>query len=67
MVRNIFHLLLLVVGIFITVAATAINLYMAIKGGPSGPTCDLGKTHSFQGFCKRNFIDDYEHCYSVID
>ena len=59
---NVFHLILLVVGIVITVGATSINLYMAIHGGGGETPCE-----KFQGFCKRGFIDDYEHCYDVIN
>lgn len=62
MKKNIFHLFLLILGVMITVLATSINLYMAIKGGGSGPTC-----HQFQEFCSKNFIDEYEHCYATID
>lgn len=59
---NIFHFILLVLGIVVTIGATAINLYMAIESSGGKTSCD-----EFRKFCTRNFIDDYEHCYAVID
>ena len=59
--KKVFLSCLLVVGIVITVGATAINLYMAIKGGGHGPTCD-----DFKNFCAKNYLDNYEHCYETI-
>lgn len=60
--RNVFHIVLLVVGVVITVGATTINLYMAIKGGPPPPECD-----EFKKFCIRSFIDNPDHCYTTIN
>lgn len=62
MKKNIFHMLLLIVGILVTVLATSINLYMAIKGGGGSTSCD-----TFRKSCSRNFFDSYEHCYTTID
>lgn len=62
MKRNIFHVCLLLLGIFVTILATGINLYMAITSSGHGPTCD-----DFKEFCSRNFFDEYEHCYATID
>lgn len=59
--RRVFHMLLLLLGIVITVGATSINLYMAIKDKSSPPGCD-----DFKDICTRSFIDHYEHCYTTI-
>ena len=59
--KRIFLSGLLAVGIAVTVGATAINLYMAIKGGGEAPTCN-----NFKDFCNRSYIDEYEHCYYTI-
>ena len=58
--RNIFHIALLVTGIFVTVGATAVNLYMAINGGSNGPKCaDFKKPGEY--------IDKYAHCFTVLN
>ena len=60
-VKKVFLIALLLVGIAVTVLATSINLYMAIKGGGPSPTCK-----DFREFCAKNYLDNYEHCYDTI-
>ena len=59
--RNLFHVALLVVGILVTVLATSINLYMAIKSSGGGTTCD-----EFKVICNVTYHDSMDHCYEVI-
>ena len=59
--KKIFLIILLIIGVFITVGATSINLYMAIKDSSSPIECD-----KFKSICTRDFLDDYEHCYTTI-
>ena len=61
MARNVFHAVLLLVGVFVTVGATAINLYMAIKGGGSPTTCA-----QFHNICTVGYETNDAHCYKVI-
>lgn len=60
-VRNMFHIALLVMGILVTVLATGINLYMAIKDKGGSTTCDQFKT-----ICNVSYSDPTDHCYEVI-
>jgi proton-coupled amino acid transporter len=59
---NVFHALLLALGIFITVGATSINLYMAIKDKGGSTPCK-----KFEGICTKGFLNEYDHCYTVVD
>ena len=59
--RNLFHVVLLVIGILITVGATSINLYMAIKVVPLPRS-----VASLRTFCVRAFIDNPDHCYTTM-
>ena len=56
--RKLFHICLLSLGILVTILATSINLYMAIKNHSSGGGCDKIKTQ-----CHSNFATKYDHCY----
>ena len=61
MARNIFHFVLLVAGVIVTVGATGINLYMAIKGGGGSTNCTQFKT-----ICTVGYTSADDHCYKVI-
>ena len=57
--RRLFHGCLLMAGILVTLLATAINLYMAIKGHSSPATCE-----SIKQQCNANFTTPDAHCFS---
>lgn len=57
--RRHFHSCFLFVGVLVTLLATGINLYMAIKGHSSPVTCD-----SIKWQCHANFTDVEDHCFS---
>lgn len=56
--RNVFHIILLNVGILVTILATAINLYMAIKHYSPSTGCK-----GLLEQCHKTFNEYDSHCY----
>ena len=59
--KKVFHIVILVLGVIVTIGATTINLYMAIEGGGGSKECKV-----FNETCTRPFFDKYEPCYGTI-
>ena len=55
--RQVFHIILLSLGIVVTLLATSINLYMAIVQYTPGVGCA-----GLEKQCRRNFTRDIDHC-----
>lgn len=71
--KIIFLSILLGLGVLLTISATAINLYMAVKGGGGSVECSSANAtltsgiKTFTSVCSSDYLDKYDHCYSVID